>query len=273
MRSSNDKLTSTEEDALARQDLLNHSFVIVIPAYNEEKRIGSVLDDICGFIQRNKLPWRVIVSIDGNDGTEEIVSRFSRIFGFVTALKNKARSGYGGAIKKGILNGEGEYAMVLEADGAMDLTDVIRNLHFLKEYDIINFDRHSGNERNIPFIRRFASRGYNIYIKLLFGLNIKDIQGGYKVFRMKTVKSLFRRITITDGFFQAALFFHAKKMELKVIEVNVPYRHQQGSKFGMGHMIFGGFISGIALRVRYSPFFRFIPKSFVGLYYKKFRWI
>lgn len=273
MQSSNDKLASTEDDALSHQDLLNHSFVIVIPAYNEEKRIGPVLDEVCHFIQGNKLSWKVIISIDGNDKTEEIVSRFSKIYDFVVPIKNKSRSGYGGAIKKGILNGEGDYGIVLEADGAMEFTDVVRHLHFLGEYDIINFDRHTGNERDIPFIRRFASRGYNLYIKLLFGLNIEDIQGGYKVFRMDTARALFRKITITNGFFQAALFYHAKRMGLKVIEINVPYKHQQGSKFGMGHMILGGFISGIALRLRNSPFFRFIPKSFVEMYYRKFRWI
>lgn len=264
---------SNESEALAYRYPINHSFDIIIPAYNEEKRIGPVLEDVCGFIQRNKLPWKVIVSVDGNDRTEEIVAGFSKIFGFVTTIKNKTRSGYGGAIKKGILNGQGEYAIVLEADGAMDLMDVIRNLHFLREYDIINFDRHSGNEQNIPLVRRIASRGYNLYIKVLLGLKVEDIQGGYKVFRMEIAKPLFRKITISDGFFQAALFYHAKKKGLKVIEINVPYKHQHGSKFGMSRMILGGFVSGVALRLRYSRFYRFIPTSFVELYYKKFKWI
>ena len=273
MQEVTNELGINEVEIVIHKILREQNFDIIIPAYNEEKRIGPVLGEVCSYIRENGFPWKVIVSIDGNDKTEEIVSKFSKDYDFVRAIKNKSRSGYGGAIKKGILSGEGDYVIVLEADGAMEFMDVVRNLHFLGKYDIINFDRHSGNERDIPFVRRSASRGYNLYIKLLFGLKIKDIQGGYKVFRMDTARTLFKKITITNGFFQAALFYHAKRMGLKVIEINVPYKHQQGSKFGMGHMILGGFISGIALRLRNSPFFRFIPKSFVEMYYRKFRWI
>lgn len=262
-----------DEEVVALKILMHQNFDIIIPAYNEEKRIGPVLEEVCRYIREKSLSWEVIVSIDGNDKTEEIVSSFSKDYDFVHAIKNKSRSGYGGAIKKGIANGKGKYLILLEADAAMDFKDVVINLHYLRNYDIINFDRHSGNERYIPFVRRLASRGYNLYIKVLLGLKIRDIQGGYKVFRMDVAKSLFEKVTITDGFFQAALFYHAKKMGMKVIEVKVPYRHQSGSKFGMSRMLLGGVISGAALRLRNSRFYKFIPNSLVELYYKKFRWI
>ena len=262
-----------DDDVAVRENLLRQNFDIIIPAYNEEKRIGPVLEEVCYHIRENGLPWKVTVSIDGNDGTEDIVSRFSKNFDFVQRIKNKSRGGYGGAIKRGIVNGNGKYAIVLEADGAIDFKEVVQNLHYLKYYDIINFDRHSGNELNIPFVRRLASRGYNIYIKVLLGLKIRDIQGGYKVFKMDVAKSLFRQVTITDGFFQAALFYHAKKMGLTTIEVNVPYRHRDGSKFGISLMILGGFVSGVALRLRNSRFYKFVPKNLVELYYRKFKWI
>jgi glycosyltransferase involved in cell wall biosynthesis len=275
MQETTKKLALNEKDEFeAQKILLKQNFDVIIPAFNEENRIGRVLDEVCSYIQENEFPWKVTVLIDGNDRTEEIVSELSKKYKFLLAVKNRSRSGYGGAIKKGAESGLGEYLIILEADGAMDFKYVVANLHYLRDYDIINFDRHSGNQRLIPLLRRIASRGYNLYIKvLLLDLKVRDIQGGYKVFRMGAAKSLFKKITITDGFFQAALFYHAKEMGLKVIEISVPYEHQQGSKFGMGHMVLGGFVSGIALRLRNSSFYRFIPKSFVELYYRKFRWI
>ena len=262
-----------QEEATSSESIMKQKFDVIIPAYDEEERIGPVLDEVCSFIYENELPWKVIVSIDGNDGTEEIVFKFSRTYNFVIGLKHERRSGYGGAVKSGIYKGSGDYIIILEADGAMNFIDVVSNLHFLRDYDIINFDRHSGNEKNIPFIRRLLSRGYNLYVRVLFNINVGDIQGGYKIFKMEAARTLFKKITITDGFFQAALFYYAKKMNLKVVEINVPYRHRRGSKFGVGNMILGGLVSGLALRVRNSPLYKYVQKNVVELYYRKFRWI
>ena len=53
------------------------SVTIIIPAYNEESRIKGVLDEISDFISTNKADWDVIVSVDGNDGTADIVRSYS----------------------------------------------------------------------------------------------------------------------------------------------------------------------------------------------------
>ena len=58
-------------------DIYLKKFSIIIPAYNEEKRISPVLNDICRFITENRLPWDVIVAIDGNDTTYDIAVSFA----------------------------------------------------------------------------------------------------------------------------------------------------------------------------------------------------
>jgi glycosyltransferase involved in cell wall biosynthesis len=70
-------------------------FTIIIPAYNEEKRIKPVLMDIVKFVSENSLPWDVIVSIDGNDGTTDIVEALSETYPFVSYTKS---SGWGGKV-------------------------------------------------------------------------------------------------------------------------------------------------------------------------------
>ncbi|MEM3907739.1 MAG: glycosyltransferase [Nitrososphaerota archaeon] len=265
--------SSGKQTIYSESSIIRQKFDVVIPAYNEEDRIGPVLTDICSFISKNNLPWNVIVAIDGNDGTDRIVKEFSEQYPFIKSIKSNVRSGYGGAIKRGVREATGSYVILAEADGAMNFSTIIENLHYLSDYDIINFDRHSMKENKIPLTRRFLSRGYNIFIKILFDIDVKDLQGSYKIFRGEAIKALFKKTTITGAFFQAALFYHAKRLNLKVLEVEAPYTHKGGSKFSPGRMIIGGIVSGLALRVRNSPLYKYVPKSLVDLYYRKFRWM
>ena len=74
---------------------------IIIPAYNEEKRISAVLEELAHFISASKYNWNVIVSIDGNDRTEEIVKDYSKKYSFISYNKKGSRAGKGGCNKKG----------------------------------------------------------------------------------------------------------------------------------------------------------------------------
>ena len=76
----------------------------IIPAYNEEKRISYVIDELCNYISNNRLNWNVIVSIDGNDNTKNIVHEYSRKYDFITMDTSNSRSGKGNAIKRAIIH-------------------------------------------------------------------------------------------------------------------------------------------------------------------------
>ena len=73
----NDAISKTQLTTNSNKDSLNDiyfkKFSIIIPAYNEEKRILLTLNEVCSFISKSMVPWNVIVSIDGNDGTEALV--------------------------------------------------------------------------------------------------------------------------------------------------------------------------------------------------------
>ena len=90
-------------------------FSIIIPAYNEEKRISPVLNDICRFIAENKLPWQVIVAIDGNDNTEILIKEIMMNFAFLNYIRGNGRNGKGGAIKRAITFASGDYVILMDA--------------------------------------------------------------------------------------------------------------------------------------------------------------
>ena len=164
-------MLSTTTSVKDIQEYCSQNISIIIPAYNEEKRIGPVLDEISGFISSNDLPWEVIVAVDGNDGTNRIVETYHNQFSFISSRTSVSRNGMGGAIKRGIIASRGEYIILMDADGSTKLNDIISKVELLSNYDIINFNRYSSADNNIPFTRRFASRGFNLILRALF-LNI-----------------------------------------------------------------------------------------------------
>ena len=254
-------------------ELYMKRFSIIIPAYNEEKRISPVLNDICHFIWENGLPWDIIVAIDGNDNTEILVKKLMMNFPFLNYIRGNGRNGKGGAIKRAITFASGDYVMLMDADGAISFDEITKHLNLLDRYDLINFDRYKNKENEIPKLRRFVSRGYNFYIRMLFNLDINDTQCGYKIMKTTAAKEVFSKLTITNGFFYSPLFVYLKKMKVNIIEVSVNYQHSDGSKFSVPSMILGGFVSALAFRIRNSPLWKYVPKKLVVLYNRKFRWM
>lgn len=252
---------------------IQKSISIIIPAYNEESRIKPVLDEICNYIDSKRLPWNIIVSIDGNDGTEAIVREIMAQYPFISILRGTGRNGKGGAIKRAVNVSVSDYIMLMDADGSISMDDMFRSLDLLASYDVIIFDRYSKKENNIPVIRRFASRGFNLLVRGILGIRVNDTQCGYKIMKSDYARDAFEKILVSNAFFDVALLYYIKKKGARLIEIPVKYRHGGGSKFNVFGLILGEGTSLFAFRLRNSRFYKYVPKKIVALYYRKFRWI
>lgn len=249
------------------------STTIVMPAYNEETRIGNVLKEISTLISSNSLNWEVIVSIDGVDQTEEIVKEYISIFPFIKYWKEIGRSGKGNAIKRVINNAEGEYTLIMDADGAVKLKDIMSYFSYLHEYDVIAFDRYSNHDNFIPILRRLPSRAFNLLIRALLKVNIKDTQCGYKLMKTKYAKEALSKTTVTNTFFDVALLYYLKKLGARITEVDIKYEHSSESKFNVVLLTAGEAISLASFIIRHSRFYKYVPEWLKELYVKRFRWI
>ena len=253
--------------------LLMSTFSIIIPAYNEEKRIEPVLKEISGFIYNNRLPWEVIVAVDGNDETENIVMKYREKYPFINSKKSSARSGMGGAIKRGILTSTGEIVLLMDGDGSANLEDMVRKVDLLDTFDIVNFNRYSSPENRIPFKRRFASRMFNLILKAVFAVPVYDTQCGYKIMKRSVVMPIVRRLTVSNAFFLSAFFIYAKKNSANIVEVPIRYAHSDGSKFNVIMTSISYLVSISAFKIRNSNLYDYTPKFVKELYYKKLRYL
>lgn len=262
------------EDGMERAlpNIFRKRFDIIIPAYNEENRIRPVLSEICQFIGENKLPWKIIVAIDGNDGTLDIVKGYSATYDFVEYNTSGSRSGKGGSVKRTFDNLTGDFIILMDADGSIDFIEVIKSIPSLTDNDVIVLSRYS-KDNDIPFIRRFLSRGFNVIVKAMTGLKLSDTQSGYKLFRASAFKDSVRKVQVTNAFYDVPMLYHINKMGYSVEEVQAKYVHSDGGKLRPFSMIMSFSVSITAFRIRNSRFYPYIPDFLIQLYVKKFKWI
>ena len=249
------------------------SLSIVIPAYTEENRIKPLLDELVNFVNGNRLPWDIIVSVDGSDGTTGILESFAQEYPFVSYVKNGHRDGKGNAIKRAMSISNSSYILLMDSDRSVKTEDLLTHLKSVGDYDVLLFERYSDPLNEIPLLRRIASRGFNLFVKVILGIPVNDTQTGYKLIRTDIAKKAFKKVTVTNTFYDVSLLYYIKKMGGKIAEVSVRYFHDGGSKFNLIPEIFGQGISLLGFRIVHSRFNKYVPKSIKNIYYRKFRWI
>ena len=247
-------------------------FVIILPAYNEEKRITPVLNSICRFIVENKLLWDVIVAIDGNDTTYHIARTFAENYDFITVDRSNERSGKGGAIKRVIHKVHGDFTILMDADNSIDFLDVVGAIPLLEKNDVVILSRYTRNN-SIPLLRRFLSRGFNIIVRSVTGLSVDDTQSGYKIFRTELFTTAMKKVTVTNASYDVPLLYYIKKMGGRITETSAEYTHADDGKLNPLSMAMSFFISLVAFRIKNSPLHSHVPGFLVKLYHRKFKWI
>jgi glycosyltransferase involved in cell wall biosynthesis len=235
--------------------VFQNTFTVVIPAYNEEEVIGEVLEEICSFVASNHLDWSVIVSLDGDDDTDQVVSSYSSSFPFVSMMKSDERSGKGAAIKRVLNEISSEYVIIMDADNSMNFQTITNNLHLLQEYDGIIFSRYNNGNR-IPFIRRFLSKGFNTLVRASLGITIRDTQSGYKAFESNNFITAMNKVGSTNTFWDVSLLYYLNREKAKIKEIQCEYNHRKESKFHPLGEILGQGLSLIAFRLRHSRFYK-----------------
>jgi dolichyl-phosphate beta-glucosyltransferase len=208
---------------------------IVIPAYNEEKRIGKTLKKVYEYFKEKKIEFEIIVVDDGsNDKTVEIVENFSFDKKEIRILKHEKNMGKGAAVKTGILNAKGELILFTDAD----LSTPIEEFEKLKNeiengYDIAIGSRGLKDSKIVipqPFYRRIIGRIFPLLVRLLVINDFKDTQCGFKLFKKEVGKKIFSQLK-TNGFaFDVEVLARGKKENFKIAEVGVVWYNSPESK-------------------------------------------
>ena len=220
------------------------SLTIIIPAFNESKRVSSCLKDIDEYISRKSKAgiFYVIVVDDGSlDDTKEVVDAWVRneaknkkCFSLVSYLPNR---GKGYAVREGFLKATTEFVMYTDADGACPIEEVERLISGVESgYDIACGSRILRDEKvkvSMGIKRRGIGFIFHLILRLLGFANLRDTQCGFKLFKTQVARRIVERQKCFNYTFDVEYLFLAKKMGYKIKEVAVNWYHVEGSKVNL----------------------------------------
>ena len=225
---------------------------VVIPAYNEARRLPPYLDEVCAFFDGRGEPYEVLVVDDGStDGTADVVR--ARRHAAVRLIGFPANQGKGAAVRAGILAAAGRYRLFTDADGATPIAELKRlEPPILAGADVAVASRVLVDPTVSVVARRHrvVAGGVFRYLIERLGLGVvADSQCGFKAFRAEAAEVLFRRLR-TPGFgFDVEVLWHARALGYRIVEVPVNWTDQPGGKVGV--LTAGPRMLGEILRMRW----------------------
>lgn len=187
---------------------------LIIPVYGQERTIAKNLRQVMGELELLDTPVEVIVVIDGQDDKsyeEALKVKSSRL----TVVGYKTNHGKGYAIRYGMAKSKGDAIGFLDAGGDLMIDSLSMMLEHFHWYDadiIIGSKRHPVSKVNYPFERKIMSWGYQILVRVLFGLNIKDTQVGMKLYRRNVLEDVLPRLLVKHFAFDIEILAVAYRM-------------------------------------------------------------
>ena len=233
---------------------------IVIPAMNESERLPKTLKSYMDFFDeklKNEYEM-IIVSNNCKDNTPEVVEKFAKQYPQIIHSDKYARvfTGKGGALIEGFEIAKGDHIGFVDADGSTPPEYFYDLYHNIENKDGAIASRWiQGAEigKKQTFKRIIASRTFNLMIRTLFGLKIKDSQCGAKVFKKKAIKSILGKTIVRHWAFDVDLLYALKRKGFNVMEIPTKWDDKAGSVLNINRASKNMLKSIIQLRLYHSP--------------------
>jgi dolichyl-phosphate beta-glucosyltransferase len=205
---------------------------IIIPAYNEEKRLPKSLDQIVAFIQQQPEPMEVLVVENGStDRTTEIAEEYAAEYPFIRLLHSTR--GKGAAVRAGMMVGRGRYLFICDSDLSMPIAEVRKFLPpVLADYDVAIASREGPGAHRYgePHYRHLMGRVFNFIVRVLAVPGFQDTQCGFKSFRREVAREVFAAQTMTGWAFDVEALFIALRRGYRVVAVPINWYFDPDSR-------------------------------------------
>lgn len=210
-------------------------YSIIIPAYNESARLGATLDRVLEHIATQRWDAEVIVVNDGSrDDTAEMVLARARANPALRLIENPGNRGKGYSVRNGMLKAAGEMRLFTDADLSSPIEEANKLFAAIEAgVDVAIGSRWlqpDTQEQRQSLLRQFYGRTFNLMLRLLLGLRLKDTQCGFKAFRRSSAEKLFSLQTIEGWGFDAELLFLADRLGLSIKELPVVWSDAEGTR-------------------------------------------
>ena len=202
---------------------------IVVPCYNESKDIAKNSEIIKNYLESIKQDYELILVNDGSkDNTKEVIEAIPG----VKALSYEPNRGKGGAVKYGIENATGDYALFMDADLSTDLEAIDKFIKLAPNYDMVIGSRHAKDsviKKKQPALRVFIGWCCRKLVNMKFHFKYKDTQCGFKAMRTDVAKKIVAKQVVNNFAFDVEYLYIANLNNLSICEMGVIWSDDRGS--------------------------------------------
>ncbi len=216
----------------------------VIPMYNEEDNVDSILSESVDLFEQLSLDYEIIIVESGStDSTWTKINEKIKGNRNIYAFHQDKKEGFGSALRLGYTKCTKDLVCHLEADSPFDITYFEKALPILIGNDCVIGYRVGKKEHNFEWsyhhmsaknalLREVFHLGYNLMLKIVFGLNVKEVNFSFKIFRREHIQKLH---LISNGWFlDAEIMLELKRHGILPIEVPVEYKDREGGRSTVG---------------------------------------
>ncbi len=218
---------------------MTRSISIVIPAYNEEKRLPVTLQRITNYLKRGGWKFSEVLVVDdgSRDATLRLAEKFAKRAPFVRVLRNPGNRGKGYSVRHGMLEAKGEWALFSDADLSSPIEELETLWKAAQEARAQVAIGSRALDRSLigvhqPLFRESAGKLFNLAVRVITGLPFWDTQCGFKLFETRAAREIFRRQSLERFGFDVEVLFIARKLGYSSIEVPVRWSDVAGTKVG-----------------------------------------
>ncbi len=218
---------------------------VIIPAYNEEKRIVKTLVSVSAYLEQQPYEYEIIVVSDGStDATVKTVQDLH--IPHLAIIENKENHGKGYVVRQGLLMARGQYRLFMDADNSTKINEVEKLLVHAKEDSGIVIASRSMRGSEIttfqPWFRRILGNVYVILVGICTGLwGLHDTQCGFKLLTETVAQEVLPYCSINRWSFDPEILMLAKRMGYKITEVPVRWTNDINTKLTFLGMIEASF--------------------------------
>lgn len=227
---------------------------LIIPAYNEESRIGPFLDSIEKYLAEHpEYDAQVIAVNDGSsDTTGIVVNRHGKNIQDFRVITLSPNQGKGAAVQAGVMAADGDIIIFMDADGATDIDQLPKMIHALQGYDIAIGNRwmKGANAERHSLLRALSGFLYRNYMRL-FGLGNIDTMCGFKGYKSHVAKDLYENLQEKRWLFDTEIAYKAVRRNYRICNFPINWESKDGSKLDTATLIKSALsILPLILRIR-----------------------
>ena len=196
---------------------------VFLPAYNEESNLEKTVKNVIENLEKNVSVWEIVIVDDGSkDKTGQIADNLAKKNKNISVIHHHPNRGYGAAFKSGLYGCKYPWISFIDSDGQFDFKEIRR---FIGTQEKTGADLVIGYYlgRKVHFTRKLNSKVWQLIVYILFGLNVRDIDCGFKLISKKVVDTIPRLESERGAFISSEFLIKAKRAGFKIVEIGVQH--------------------------------------------------